>query len=106
MALESGDEALEPPARRHGRLLLAYLALHPGLHGRGDLARLLWPDVLDFSARSSLRSALSSVRGALGGSAARCLVGRRDGTGSADGADVVVDVREFRALVEQGRLQD
>ena len=75
LAVEVDGEPREPPARRHGQLLLAYLALHPGLHGRGDLARLLWPDVLDSSARSSLRSALSSVRRALGEHAERCLAG-------------------------------
>src|SRR5256885_470896 len=106
MGLESDGEALEPPARRHGQLLLAYLALRPGLHGRGDLARLLWPDVLDSSARSSLRSALSSVRRALGEHAERCLVTQRDRIGLAGDADVSVDVGEFQAVMEQGRLQE
>src|SRR4051812_47619421 len=100
MALESDGEPREPPARRHGQLLLAYLALHPGLHGRGELARLLWPDVLESSARSSLRSALSSVRRAIGD---RHLLDPRGRLGLAD--DVAVDVREFRALLDAGELE-
>jgi len=101
LALEADGEPCDPPARRHGQLLLAYLALHPGLHGRGELARLLWPDVLESSARSSLRSALSSVRRAIGD---RHLLDPRGRLGLAD--DVTVDVREFHALVEAGRLEE
>jgi DNA-binding SARP family transcriptional activator len=66
LALERGGRELAPPDRLHGRLLLAYLALHPGAHARGDLADLLWPAVPADSGRSSLRSAVASVRRAVG----------------------------------------
>src|SRR3954468_11634818 len=103
LAVELDGEPLGPPARRHGQLVLAYLALHPGVHARGELARLLWPDVLESSARSSLRSALSSVRRALGAYADRCLLDPRGRIGLAD--DVTVDVRELRALLATGELE-
>ena len=104
LALETDGRPIELPSRRHGQALLGYLALHPGLHGRGFLASLLWPDVLDASARSSLRSALSSVRRALGDDADTYLVARRDRIGLVDEA-IEVDVRRFRELVVQGELE-
>lgn len=85
-------------------MLLAYLALNPGLHARGSLSALLWPDVLDSSARSSLRSALTSVRRALGEHSARHLVAARDRIGLAS-EGVFVDVLRFRTLVREGQLE-
>ena len=55
-----------PPASRRAWSLLAWLALHPGEHARGAVAARFWPDVLDTSARASLRSALWELRRALG----------------------------------------
>jgi len=46
--------------------LLAWFAVHPGLHPRGEVAARFWPDVLDSSARGSLRSAVWALRRALG----------------------------------------
>ena len=46
--------------------LLGWLALNPGLHPRSDIAPRFWPDVLDESARASLRSALWALRRSLG----------------------------------------
>lgn len=105
LALELEGERLDPPARRSGQALLGYLALNPGLHARGSLASLMWPDVLDSSARASLRSALSSVRRSLGAAGDAYLTTRRDAIGLADDADLSVDVREFRALVARGQLE-
>ncbi|HMQ31168.1 MAG TPA: AAA family ATPase [Chloroflexaceae bacterium] len=54
--------------------LLAYLALEPGRpHSRERLAALLWGGSPDALARKSLRQALYSLRGALGGPGAACL---------------------------------
>src|SRR3954463_6374309 len=58
--------AVAPPASRRAWSLLAWLALHPGEHARGPIAARFWPDVLDASARASLRSALWELRKALG----------------------------------------
>src|SRR3984885_14043869 len=48
----------ELPAGRRVRALLGWLAIHPGRHHRSRLAGQFWPDVLDASARASLRSAI------------------------------------------------
>ena len=64
------------------RAVLAWLLMHPGLHPRESVAARFWPDVLDTSARGSLRSALWVVRAALetvGG--AEYLVGDRERVG-------------------------
>ena len=53
-------------ASRKGRALLAYLALRPGeSHSRDRLANLLWEDVDEELARTSLRQALAALRKAL-----------------------------------------
>src|ERR1700712_1505914 len=63
---EGGDRPVVPPASRRAWSLLAWLALHPGEHPRGTVAACFWPDVLDSSARASLRSAAWALRRALG----------------------------------------
>jgi DNA-binding SARP family transcriptional activator len=104
MALEANGRRLEPPRRRSGRALLAYLALHPGLHARGDLAARLWPAADPDHARTSLRTALASVRSALGADADAALVVTRDRIGLASGVDV--DALAFRRLASEGRLAE
>jgi DNA-binding SARP family transcriptional activator len=104
MALEASGRRIGPPRRRSGRALLAYLALHPGLHARGDLAARLWPAVDPDRARTSLRSALASVRAALEHDADAALVVTRDRIGLAD--DVAVDALAFRRLVSGDRLSE
>ena len=66
MALEIDGTAAPPPASRRARSLLAWLALHPGPHARAEVAARFWPDVLDSSARTNLRSALLTLRNELG----------------------------------------
>ena len=63
---EVDGAAVAMPASRRAWALLAWLALHPGEHARGAVAARFWPDVLDASARASLRSALWELRRALG----------------------------------------
>lgn len=58
-------QPLRLPTRKT-ELLLAYLALAPGPHGREKLAALLWGDTPDEQARGSLRKALTALRRALG----------------------------------------
>ena len=69
--------APDPPASRRARELLGWLALHPGRHARAAVAARFWPDVLDASARASLRTTLHELRRALG-PAGDCLVADRD----------------------------
>src|SRR5947209_924349 len=103
LELELDGQRIDPPPRQSGRLLLAYLAMTPGMHARGDLAALLWPDILESSARGSLRSAIAAVRRTLGSRSDRYLLASGDTLGLAD--DVTVDVRQFEALVGEGELE-
>ena len=93
---------LSSAARARG--LLAWLAVHPGTHPRSVLAARLRPDVLDESARKSLRQAAWSLRSALGPAGA-ALVGDRERLGlSDDPALVSVDLAGFRRLRDAGDL--
>ena len=100
--LESDGAALDPPASRRARELLGLLALHPGRHARAAVAARFWPDVLDASARASLRTTLHELRRALG-PAGVCLVADRD-TVALDAA--WVDAREVEALLAAGRAEE
>jgi DNA-binding SARP family transcriptional activator len=65
LAVETPEGLVAPPSRP-ARELLAWLALHPGTHPRLELASRFWPDVLETSARASLRTALHELRRAIG----------------------------------------
>src|SRR3954468_15197701 len=91
--------AVTPPASRRAWSLLAWLAMHPGEHARGAVAARFWPDVLDSSARASLRSALWELRRALGTGAV--LVAGRERIALV----CETDLAEFEALVASGRLE-
>src|SRR5439155_1551302 len=81
MAVEVDGEPVPPPNGGRARALLAWLALHPGMHSRAELAARFWPDVLDSSARASLRSAMWSLRRARGDGGERHRVATRDRVG-------------------------
>src|SRR6478735_967649 len=83
---EVGGRTVVPPASRRAWSLLAWLALHPGEHPRGAVAARFWPDVLDSSARASLRSAAWALRRALG--ADDTLIAGRDRIGLRCGTDL------------------
>jgi DNA-binding SARP family transcriptional activator len=102
LALESDGTPLAPPQSRRARELLGWLALHPGRHARAVVAARLWPDVLDASARASLRTTLHELRRALG-DAGTCLRADRD-TVALDPA--WVDAREIEALLASGRVDE
>ena len=97
LRIEDGGAPVAPPESRRARLLLGWLALHPGQHARGELAARLRPDVLDESARSSLRQAAWALRPALG----EALQADRGSIGLAD-EDVWVDARDFERLGANG----
>jgi hypothetical protein len=65
LALEVDGNAVELPASRRARSLLGLLAVERRGHARSQVAARFWPEVLDESARTSLRSALSALRKAL-----------------------------------------
>jgi DNA-binding SARP family transcriptional activator/tetratricopeptide (TPR) repeat protein len=95
---EAGD--ITPPGSKRARAVLAYLALHPGAHARGRLAARFWPDVLDESARASLRVALTELRQALGPEAAVVHATRE--TVALEGPGLLVDTRSFHQALADG----
>lgn len=105
LELELDGESLELPRSRRARAVLAWLALHPGLHPRSRLAARFWPDVLDSSARASLRSAIWALRSTLAPQADALVAGDRESVGLREDG-LWVDVREFDRLVAEGRLAD
>ena len=105
LALESDGVALPMPERRRACSLLGWLAFHPGMHPRSEVAARFWPEVLDSSARKSLRTELVAVRHALGSAGEGALVATRDMVGLV-GDGVCVDAREFERLVQDPRLQE
>ena len=102
LALEVDGAAASPPAGRPAQALLGWLALHPGIHARSEVAGRLWPDVLESSARASLRNALSGVRRALGPTADRVLIAGRETVGLAGEPEAWVDASAFDALISAG----
>src|SRR5436305_13064699 len=104
LGLELDGVRIEPPVSRRARSLLGLLALDRRQHPRPQLAARFWPDVLDDSARTSLRSALAALRRALGPDADRYLVATRERAGLSD--DVTTDAAEFERLLAADRLDD
>src|SRR4051795_8436050 len=101
LEVEAGGKRIEPPASRRAWSLLAWLALHPGEHPRSAVAACFWPDVLDASARASLRSAAWALRRALGPGAGDALAGGRDRIG----LRCATDVAAFEEQCAAGRLE-
>src|SRR3954469_17430705 len=100
LSLEAGGRPLALPASRPARELLAWLALHPGPHPRLELAMRFWPDVLETSARASLRTTLDELRRAVGDEP---LVVDRETVGL---APAWVDALEVERLAREGRAED
>src|SRR6201994_1763717 len=96
---ELDGRALAAPPGRRAWGLLGWLALHPGEHPRGSVAARFWPDVLESSARASLRSAAWTLRQVVGEEA---LVAGRERIG----LRCETDLRQFDALVAGGRLEE
>ncbi len=94
LEVELDGTAIESPATQRPWALFAYLALTSGTVSRAELASTFWPDVLDQSARASLRSALWALRRQLGD----CVVvdGERVGLNHENG--LWIDTREFERL--------
>jgi DNA-binding SARP family transcriptional activator len=66
LEVELNGTAIDSPATQRPWALFAYLALADRPVSRAELANTFWPDVLDQSARASLRSALWSLRRQIG----------------------------------------
>jgi DNA-binding SARP family transcriptional activator len=82
--------------------LVAYLAVTGQPQGRDRIAAMLWPDADTERARGALRRTLSTLRTGLGGDELRS-----DGLRiTLDAGAIEVDVRKFRSLVAEGRLEE
>src|SRR4051794_34288432 len=101
LAVESEGGRRIAPASRPARELLAWLALHPGPHPRLELASRFWPDVLESSARASLRTALHELRRSVGEDA---VVADRETVVLA--GEPWVDALAVRALAAEGRAEE
>jgi DNA-binding SARP family transcriptional activator/tetratricopeptide (TPR) repeat protein len=104
LGVDGGLPGVEVPAGRPARLLLGWLAAFPGDHARAEVAARLWPDVLDSSARASLRTALSELRGALGSAAVHVQATRE--SVALGGEGLWVDLRAFSQLIAAGRREE
>lgn len=101
LGVERDGARVALPTSGKATALLVWLALNPGEHARARVAPLLWPEVLDESARGSLRTAVWALGSSLGRDA---LVTSRTTLGLAP--DVPVDVLELRDLIDSGRTED
>ena len=94
LEVELDGAVIDSPVSQRPWAVFAYVAVASRPVPRGELAAVFWPDVLDQSARASLRSALWALRRRLGD--ALVVEGERVGLHSEAGA--WVDVREFERL--------
>ncbi len=91
---ELNGTAIDSPVTQRPWAVFSYVALAPAPVPRAELASRFWPDVLDQSARASLRSALWVLRRHLGD----WLLIERGRVGLRDEGELWVDVREFERL--------
>jgi class 3 adenylate cyclase/tetratricopeptide (TPR) repeat protein len=106
LTIEVDGRTIEPPSSRRARALLGWLVVDRRMHPRSTLGARFWPDVLDDSARTSLRSALSALRRTLGPGSEQYLIASRDEVGLAGDALVWTDLAEFERCVAEGRPED
>lgn len=96
LSVSQGGRALELPASRKVRALLAYLALAPRATPRHRICTLLWDAAGD--PRGELRWALSKLRGAVGATR----VSSREDSLQLELADSFVDALEIQRAVQTG----
>jgi DNA-binding SARP family transcriptional activator len=103
ISVDADGEPVVLPDSLRAVALLGWLAIHPGLRSRSEIASALWPDVPDSAARSSARTALWALRRAFGRHAEQLLDSSRHQIGL---HDVDVDVVRFDELVADDRLDE
>jgi DNA-binding SARP family transcriptional activator len=96
LEVELDGAVIDSPPSQRPWAVFAYLALAAQPVSRAELAAQFWPDVLDQSARASLRSAVWALRRALGD----WLVVDRERVGLRDEAGLWIDAREFERRAE------
>lgn len=105
LEIEGSDGPIELGGSWRASSLLAWLALNPGSHLRSDLAPRFWPEILDASARASLRNSLWAIRRALGPDA-ESLLTTRERVGFAPPPEVWVDAAAFADHLSAGELDE
>lgn len=100
LVVELDGQTVPLPKGRRARALLGRLALHPGMHSRSELAGFFWPDVLEASARTSLRGELVDVRRSLASAGEDALTATREEVGLR--TDVWIDATRFEELAAGG----
>jgi DNA-binding SARP family transcriptional activator len=95
LEVELDGATIDSPASQRPWAVFAYLALAARPVSRAELASRFWPDVLDESARASLRSVLWALRRQL----ADWIVVDRERVGLRADANLWIDAREFERLV-------
>ena len=98
LEVELDGAIIDTPPSQRPWAVFAYLALAGRAIPRAELASRFWPDVLDQSARASLRSALWALRRRLGDA----LVVDRERVGLRADASLWVDVHELARLADAG----
>jgi DNA-binding SARP family transcriptional activator/tetratricopeptide (TPR) repeat protein len=98
LEVELNGAVIDSPVSQRPWSVFAYLTLATRPVPRAELAATFWPDVLDQSARASLRSALWTLRRQLGD--ALTVDGER--VGLREEPDVWIDLREFERLAGAG----
>jgi DNA-binding SARP family transcriptional activator len=102
LEVEFDGAVTETPPSQRPWAVFAYLALASRPVSRAELAARFWPDVLDQSARASLRSAVWALRRQLGDA----LVVDRERIGLRADEEMWIDVHEFARLADQGPPAD
>ncbi|HWC86381.1 MAG TPA: AAA family ATPase [Solirubrobacteraceae bacterium] len=102
LEVERDGAVIETPPSQRPWAVFAYLALAPRPVSRAELASRFWPDVLDQSARASLRSAVWALRRHLGDA----LEVDRERLALRSGDGLWIDVREFERLAGDGAAPD
>jgi len=98
LEVELDGTVIDTPPSQRPWAVFAYLALAGRPVARAELASRFWPEVLDQSARASLRSALWALRRRLGDA----LLVDRERVGVRAGDGLWVDVQEFARLADDG----
>jgi DNA-binding SARP family transcriptional activator len=101
LEIELDGAVIDSPPSQRPWALFSYIALAPAGASRSELASRFWPDVLDQSARASLRSAVWTLRRQLGD----WLLVDRERVSLREDAQVWIDVREFERLQAGGALE-
>ncbi len=94
LEVELNGAVIDSPTSQRPWVVFAYLALAAKSVSRAELASTFWPDVLDQSARASLRSALWSLRRQLG----EALQVDDERVGLRGGTELWIDTAEFERL--------